>query len=144
MQDEIVSLLADRLGHELRLAEARRAERSANPDSMDHYFLGLAAFQKGITIKLLDQARSHFDLALDLDPDNVEALVQRALVDLMVVGTFLSDDSAERLLSAADLSKALRLRLDNAGAHAALGFLRIFSNRAAQGIAECERALAID
>src|SRR6516165_5081480 len=34
MQDEIVSLLANRLGHELQLAEARRAERSANPDSM--------------------------------------------------------------------------------------------------------------
>ena len=66
------------------------------------------------------------------------------MVDLIVVGTFLSDDSAERLLSAADLSKALRLRLDNAGAHAALGFLRMLSNRAAQGIAECERALAID
>jgi tetratricopeptide (TPR) repeat protein len=36
------------------------------------------------------------------------------------------------------------LRPDKAGAHAALGFVRMLSNRAAQGIAECERALAID
>jgi tetratricopeptide (TPR) repeat protein len=130
MQDEIVSLLANRLGYELQLAEARCAERLANPDSMDHYFLGLAPYHKGVTIELLDKARCHFDLALDLDPDNVEALVQRAF---------------ERLRSAtADLSKALRLRPDKAEAHAAKGFLRMLSNRAAQGIPECERALAID
>jgi len=48
MQDEIVSRLANRLGQELEVAEARRAERAANPDSMDHYFLGLAHFNKGI------------------------------------------------------------------------------------------------
>ncbi|HEX3412758.1 MAG TPA: hypothetical protein VHT00_13635, partial [Stellaceae bacterium] len=54
MQDEIVSRLANRLGHELALAEARRAGRSANPDSMDHYFLGLAALNKGRTADLLD------------------------------------------------------------------------------------------
>jgi len=32
----------------------------------------------------------------------------------------------------------------NANAHCALGVLRIYSKRAVQGIAECERALAID
>ena len=39
MQDEIVSRLANRLGQELAGAEAKRAEREPNPDSMDHYFL---------------------------------------------------------------------------------------------------------
>jgi TolB-like protein len=145
MQDEIVSLLANRLGQELAAAEAQRAERAANPDSMDHYFLGLAHYNRGRTTDLLDKARSHFDRALDLDPDNVEALVQRALVDLSFVGALWSDDSPERLRSAAaDLSKALRLRPDKAGAHAAFGSLRMVTNRAAQGIGECERALAID
>ena len=47
MQDEIVAHLANRLGQELARAEARRAESSANPDSMDHYFLGLAVWNKG-------------------------------------------------------------------------------------------------
>jgi hypothetical protein len=49
---------------------------------MDHYFLGLAAFNKGTTAELLDKARSHFDRALDLDPENVDALVWRARVDV--------------------------------------------------------------
>jgi TolB-like protein len=47
LQDEIVSRLANRLGHELRRAEAKRAERSANPDSMDHFFLGLRPIAEG-------------------------------------------------------------------------------------------------
>ena len=64
------------LGSETRPAEARRAERSANPDSMDHYFLGLAlGSTRAIPPTILASARSHFDRALDLDPDNVDALV---------------------------------------------------------------------
>jgi TolB-like protein len=145
MQDEIVSRLANRLGQEIALAEAVRAGRSANPDSMDHYFLGLALFNKGYTADLLNKARSHFDRALDLDQDNVDALVGRALVDVVCVASWLSEDGIERLRSAdSDLGKALRLRPDNARARAVLGLARMYGNRALQGIAECERALAID
>jgi TolB-like protein len=145
MQDEIVSRLANRLGQELAAAEARRAGRSANPDTMDHYFLGLAALNKGGTADLLDKARSHFDRALDLDADNVDALMGRARVDLASVGNWLSEDRVKRLRSAeADLGKALRLRPENPNARALLGLARMYGNRAVQGIAECERTLAID
>jgi TolB-like protein/DNA-binding winged helix-turn-helix (wHTH) protein len=145
MQDEIVSRLANALGQGLARAEAGRAGRSSNPDSMDHYFLGLANFNKGGTADLLEKARSHYDRALDLDPDNVDALVGRAWVDLVSVGTWLSEDHDKQLRSAkADLDRALKLRPDNAAAHCALGVQRMYSNRGVQGIAECERALAID
>jgi tetratricopeptide (TPR) repeat protein len=116
-----------------------------NPGSMDHYFLGQADLRKGITAELQRKARSHFDRALDLDPDNVGALVMRAWVDLTVATQLRSEDSQERYRSAeADLSKALRLRPETADAHVALGLLRLRTNRADQGIAECERGLAID
>jgi TolB-like protein/class 3 adenylate cyclase len=145
MQDEIVSRLANRLGQELAAAEARRAECSVNPDSMDHYFLGLAVFNEGITVELLGKARSHFDRALDLDPTNVDALVYRAWIDVTFAANYFSNDRAERHRAAeSDLGKALRLRPDNANAHCALGVLRMYSNRAAQGISECERALTIN
>ena len=145
MQDEIVSRLANRLGHELAAAEARRAERAINPDSMDHYFLGQAHLKRGITAEHQHKARSQFDRALDLDPDNVGALVMRAWVDLTVAIHLLSEDRLERFRSAeADLGRALRLRPDTADAHVALGLLRLQTNRADQGIAECERGLAID
>jgi TolB-like protein len=145
MQDEIVSRLANRLGHELAAAEARRAARAINPDSMDHYFLGQAHLKRGITAEHQHKARSHFDRALDLDPDNVGALVMRAWVDLTVAIHLHSEDRPERFRSAeADLGKALRLRPETADAHVALGLLRLQTNRADQGIAECERGLAID
>jgi tetratricopeptide (TPR) repeat protein len=145
MQDEIVSRLANRLGQELAVAEARRAERVATPDSMDHYFLGLAVRNKGSTAELLDEARSHFDRALDLDPGNVDSLVQRAWVDVLFVFNWFADDRAKRLRSAeSDLGMALKLGPERADAHCVRGALRMASNRAALGIAECERALAID
>jgi tetratricopeptide (TPR) repeat protein len=145
MQDEIVSRLANALGQELAHAEARRAEGAANPDSMDHYFLGGAMAQKGQTAAILDKARFHYDRALELDPDNVDALAARAWIDLWFVYGWLSEDRCERLRSAeAYVDKALKLRPDSATAHNALGALRMCSNRATQGIAECERALAID
>ena len=145
VQDEIVSRLANRLGQELTRAEARRAGRSANPDSMDHYFIGMGFFNKGMTVELLDKARSHFDRAIDLDPDNVDALVGCAWVDVSFVAHWLSEGRVKRLRSAeADLGKALRLRPENPHARALSGMVRMYSNRALQGIAECERSLAID
>ena len=111
---------------------------------MDHYFLGLGHYNKSGP-QFLDQARSCFDRALELDPANVDALVRRAWVDLTLAGAWLSDDRAERLRSAEiDAGKALELKPDSANAHCAMGALRIMGNRAVQGIAECQRALAID
>ena len=64
MQDEIVARLAGALNTELAAAEARRAERTSNPDSIDLYFQGMAWFNKGLTPDNMAQARSYFDRAL--------------------------------------------------------------------------------
>ena len=145
MQDEIVSSLANRLGQELAAAEARRAERAATPNSMDHYFLGLAESNKGVTAEIFDKACSHYDRAIELDQNNVDALIGRTWIDLFSATNYLSNDRVERFRSAeARLSKVLKLSSNHANAHCALGVLRMYTNRATQGIAECERALAID
>ena len=58
---------------------------------------------------------------------------------------FMTDDRAARLAAAeAALTKVLSLVPNHAMAHCVLGLVQIFTNRAAQGIAECERALALD
>ena len=67
MQDEIVTRLAQQLDAELVAAEARRAERSPNPDAMDLYFQGLAWSNKGQALEHRSQARSFFERALRLD-----------------------------------------------------------------------------
>ena len=60
MQDEIVARLARALDTQLVAAEARRAEQTPNPDSMDLYFQGLAWLNKGWTPDNVAQARRLF------------------------------------------------------------------------------------
>ena len=145
MQDEIVSRLASALNAQLIEAEARRAERSLHPDAMDLYFQGMAYLNKGKTSEYLAQARSFFECALALDPRNIEALVGVANVDLLTGALFLTDDMAARLAAAETaLIKALSLAPQDARAQWLLGYVKIFTNRVAQGIAECEQALALD
>jgi tetratricopeptide (TPR) repeat protein len=146
MQDEIVSRLANALNAQLIDAEAHRAERSPHPDSMDLYFQGMAWLNKGLAPNNLAQARSFFERALALDPGNIEALVGIAAADAYIVAIhLLADDRAVRLFAAeAALTKVLFLSPGHARAHYQLGFVQMFSKRAAQGIAECKRALELD
>ena len=145
MQDEIVARLANTLNAQLIAAEARRAERAPNPNSMDLYFQGMAWINRGTTPEYMTQARGFFERALELDPRNVEALVGTASVDVMVSITYMTDDQATRLASAeAALARALSLAPEHALAHLMMGKIHIVTNRVAQGIAECQRALALD
>ena len=145
MQDEIVSRLANALETQLTEAEARRAQRFLHPDTLDLIFQGRACWNKGVIPEYMTQARSFFEQALALNPDNVEALVGAALIDACVGASNLTEDRHSRLSAAeAALVKALTLAPQHAPAHATLGLVLISSKRAAQGISECERALALD
>jgi TolB-like protein/tetratricopeptide (TPR) repeat protein len=145
MQDEIVSRLANELDAQLVEAEARQAERSPHPDAMDLYFQGRAYWNKGMTPEYLAQATGFFERALALDEDHVDALVGRAVVLATIAGSFASDNRPAQLAAAeAALTKALSIMPRHAGAYLALGAVQMFSNRAIQGIASCERALALD
>lgn len=145
MQDEIGARLANQLGTELITAEARRAARAPHPDSMDLYFQGMASVHRGSDPANLSQARKLFEQALCLDAGNVEAIVGTAFVDAMRGTSMLSGDRAARLKAAeTSLAKVLAHTPNHALAHCLLGVVQIFTKRAAQGIAECERALDLD
>jgi tetratricopeptide (TPR) repeat protein len=93
----------------------------------------------------LAQARNFFDRALALDPDNVDAMVGLATLVATIAGSFASDERAAQLASAeAMLHRALSMDPQYAGAHLGLGAVQMFTNRAPQGIRECEHALALD
>jgi TolB-like protein/class 3 adenylate cyclase/tetratricopeptide (TPR) repeat protein len=145
MQDEIVSRLANTLDSQLIAAEARRAENSPQPNSMDLFFQGRACWNKGLTPEHLSQARDFFERALTLDPNNMEALVGAAQVDSALAANLFTNDRIARLAEAETvLIKALSIAPNHALAHLVLAVVQIFTNRAAQGIAECERVLALD
>ena len=145
MQDEIVARLANALNAQLIIAEARRAARAPSPDSMDLYFQGMSAYNRGLTPDRLSEARRLFERALALDPDNVDAIVGAARTESAFAWSHMSDDRATHLAAAEALAvKALSIAPEKAPGHVCLGIVRIYTNRVAQGIAELERALAID
>ena len=145
MQDEIVSSLANALNAQLIEAEARRAERSPHPDAMDLSFQGSSCWNKSMTAEHMAQARGFFERALTLDPGNMEALVGMAAVDVTSAAFFIVSDRDARFAAAeATLIKALSVSPQHARAHMFLGAVQISTKRTAQGIRECERALALD
>jgi len=145
MQDEIVARLANALSAQLVTAEARRAERAPNPDSMDLCFRAVSWWTRAATPDNLAEARRLLDRSLALDPANVWALRAIAVVDILHAVSDLADDRAARFASAeAAALKALTLAPENAAALMTLGGVQIATNRAAEGVRLCERALELD
>jgi TolB-like protein len=145
MQDEIVSRLANALKAQLIAAEARRAERSKHPDTTDLNFQGKAFLHKATTAEHLNRAGGFFERALAIEPRSIGALLGIAIVNFRMASGLLADDRIA-FLSAAEtmVIEALSLAPDHASAHLVLGGVYIYTNRAAQGIAECEQALLLD
>ena len=145
LQDEIVDSLASQLRAELITNEARRAERTPTPDSMDLYFQGMSWFNKGRNAANTARARGFFERALALDPNNLDAAVGMACADVDGATGYYVDDKAQRLGSAeANLNRALSQSPNNARARYCLGRALIQNKRGAEGVAELERALALD
>jgi TolB-like protein/tetratricopeptide (TPR) repeat protein len=145
MQDEIVVRLASQLQAELIDAEARRAVRSTNPDSLDLYFQGEALIHQGLALHTLIDARALFSRALDIDPDHVDALVGMALVEIVLVGSHLPGERAAHIIAAETTAvRALSLAPNHALAHHTMGAILTWSKRAARGVSELELALELN
>ena len=145
MQDEIVARVANTLTPQLVVAEARRAEQAPNPDLLDLTLQGLAWLNRGLTVDNFVEAHRLFERVLALDPANVWGQIGVAAVDIHVALNFFPDDQAAQLAAAeAALNKALSMAPGNAAAHLFMGIIQIWTNRAPQGIRECERALELD
>ncbi len=145
MQDEIVARLANKLRVELIDVEARRAEKSPDPDSMDLVFQGQAILNRGLNPDSLAKARGFYGRALELDPGNIGALLGAALADSQIAWSYQTDDPGPLWAAAeAKLSKALAAAPNNARGHYYMGLVLVATNRAQRGIEEYERALALD
>jgi adenylate cyclase len=78
LQDRITARLARSLNVELIRAESGRSEKSKNPDAVDFSMRGWAKFYEPRSKKQNAQAKDLFDIALQIDPDNVDAMIGKA------------------------------------------------------------------
>jgi tetratricopeptide (TPR) repeat protein len=140
-----VARLANALNAQLIAVEARRAERTPTPDSMDLFFQGMAWVNRGVSADSMAKARVLFERALALDSANVDALVGMATVDVNVAVGLSSEDRISSFEAAeAAAAKALSLAPEHPIAHLIMGMVLGFTNRAGLSIAEYDRALTLD
>jgi TolB-like protein/Tfp pilus assembly protein PilF len=145
MQDEIISRLANSLRYQVTAVEAQRSEHVPNPTSMDLNIQGWAHVNTRTTPDAVLKARECFERALALDPNNVNALVGRASVHMIIGAAIMGNDSAPHFAAAeAAVTEALSKNPKHPAAHLVLGSVYNYTGRAVLGIAECERALALD
>jgi adenylate cyclase len=83
LQDQVVARLANALDYELVRAEAEKGRRSTDADSIDLTMRGWGLLNvAGRDKERYRQARELFERALERDPENPDALVGVALIDI--------------------------------------------------------------
>ena len=145
MQDEIVGRLARQLDGALITAEARRAERSPQPDSMDLYFQGRAWLNQGRTPENIAQACGFMDKALSIDAVNSKALAGAAMAYALEYAFGWRSPEADydsKVLGQAD--HALVLDRDNILAYVAKSFYLNNTSRNSEARRVVDAGLAID
>jgi adenylate cyclase len=99
-QDEIVARLSRSVGLQVIDAQAKRSVKSAA--AVDFVMQGWAVMNRPTSKETLTQARTLFDQALAVDPQNVDALAQIATTFVFEVANCYYDDGRTERLARAD------------------------------------------
>ena len=140
LQDEIVA----RLANQLNPSWSRSRPAAPTPPARIRWIAISKARRgnEGKSPEASTEARGFFEQALALDPGNLEALAGLSQVEANLAISLSATDKPARFAAAeAAAAEALSLAPDHASAHLCMGMVLGFTNRAAQGIAEYERAL---
>ena len=149
LQVEFVSRIANALHMQLTQAEALRAlrERPTNPDAADYVMRGNAAWYREMTPASLAVATDDYNKALQLDPNNEQALYGKAAVE--IIGLLDLGIGRERFgeilkQAEAELDRAIDLQPNDVGAHIMKGVLAEATGRNDLWLAEINAALVLD
>ena len=149
LQDQVVARLANALGYELVKAEAEEGAHSKNPNSIDLYMRGRAAMihwaQQTPTKDNLFAVRALFDRALELDPNDADALAGEAntyVTEYAYGWTNPETDYDTKILGQAD--RSIALARDNVPAYAAKSEYLTYSLRPNDGLRVADAGLVIN
>ena len=149
LQDQVVARLANTLGREFEKVEAEKGARSKNPDAVDLVMRGWAVQQKwgqstGTDIDYNKPARVFFERALEIDPDNADALWADAstyFVEMVFGPTNPDTDYEAKVIGQAN--HAIAVAPNEAGAYDVKGEYLLLTNRTDQALRVVEAGLAV-
>jgi adenylate cyclase len=147
LEDEIVARLANSLGNELSNAEVERAvsQHTRNPDAFDLVLRAQAAVNQSQMGSDKDQnakARALFAQALKLDPDNYDALIGSAWIDVNDVA-YGHGQPGQSQRALALIDRAIALVPDQAQPHVARAMLAMVTRRTKEATDFATRAIQI-
>jgi adenylate cyclase len=146
LQDQVVARLDNTLGLQLVKAEAERGTRSKNPDVVDLTMRGNALFQlQPLTKDNNDAARTSFEQALKIDPNDVAALTGDAVAHLhekQLGWTRLEIDYEAKILGQAQ--RAIALAPNNELPYYAKSYYLFLLRRANEALGAADAGLAIN
>ena len=146
LQDQVVARLANTLGLQLVKAEAERGTRSKNPDVVDLTMRGNALFQlQPLTKDNNDAARTSFEQALKIDPNDVAALTGDAVAHLhekQLGWTRPETDYEAKILGQAE--RAIVLAPNNELPYYAKSYYLFLSHRMNEALGAADAGLAIN
>ncbi len=151
LQDEVVARLARSLDVALTKAEAEKGGRSKNPDAIDLTMRGVDLLIRGIQQPPTErresthEARALFDRALQIDPNDADALSGSAdtyINDYLYgLGDPGTDYEAKALGQA---NRAIELDPDNVAGYYAKAWYLSLSHRVNEALGVTEAGLAVD
>ena len=147
LQDQVVARLAYTVGFELRKAEAERSAHSQNPDVIDLNMRGWTMVQQWMRAAkdYINTARSWFEQALKIDPNDPDALAGSANTYLIEFAAGLTNpeiDYEAKVLGQAD--RAIALDHNNVWAYYVKSIYLTYSRRPSEGLGSADAGLAVD
>jgi adenylate cyclase len=147
LQDQVVARLASSLGYALTNAEAEKGARSKNPDAIDLTMRGWNLLYRSAQQPPKEQrdssneARALFDRALQIDPNDTDALAGSAFTYHYGWGDPGTDYEA-KVLGQAD--RAIDLAPENVRAYAIKAFYLALSGRPGEALRVTDEGLAVN
>jgi adenylate cyclase len=145
LQDAITVELARVLAVRLAEVESRRSERSSSADAFDLVMRARAFRNRGTSRENYARAAKLYEQALQLSPDDVQALTGLSVVLAGNSAMMWSEARDEDLLRAGALAaRASVLNPYDAHCHVAMGLVRRMQNRLNEAISEFEAAIRLN
>ncbi|MFC6636963.1 tetratricopeptide repeat protein [Sulfitobacter sediminilitoris] len=150
LQDEVTRSITGVLIPALSKAEMDRSMRSNHPklDAWQSYQKGLAFYYRPFSVEDHAEARLHFDLAIERDPNFSDAYAMVALMGAYSIrsGQTSYTSTADEIIAEALQAAEKAVLLDDSGAlaHIALGVVKCWMGELDVAVAECQTAVRLN